>query len=54
MINNSYLNSTTVEVLQRLIELESEYGVLPLYTPVIDDIITFINVKCMKKLGSLL
>lgn len=37
-------NSIAVEILQMLIELESEYGALPPYTPVIDDIITFMKV----------
>jgi hypothetical protein len=32
-----------VPILQELMELESQYGVLPSYTPVMDDIMTFIS-----------
>lgn len=37
-----FVSNETVQVLQVLLELESQYGTLPQYTPVIDDIMTFI------------
>ena len=44
LINNTAIHLVAVNVLQMLIELESEYGVLPPYTPVIDDVLTFMKV----------
>ena len=50
--NASYIDQTLfsiVEVLQILIELESEYGALPSQTPVIDGIIAFTKVTLWPK-----